>query len=185
MPFFIPVDAHDYRFQVLDNISLVSGNHLFKVGGEWNRTGVSQTFRGFGNGRIGFTSVNGFLNYVANGNGYVECALDVVNTPTPSQTNGTCPAGEHITGPVALYLQQAGLGGLTVDEAGTQTIIQNELAVFLQDSWKPRSNLTVNYGLRWEAQIEPGLITPDQSVVLSAADRADQDDPRRDLRFPG
>src|SRR4051794_23991628 len=93
MPFFIPVDAHDYRFQVLDNVSLVSGNHLFKFGGEWNRTGVDQTFRGFGNGRIGFTSVPGFLNYVANGNGYVECALDVTNTPTPSQTTGACPVG--------------------------------------------------------------------------------------------
>ncbi len=160
MPYFIPVDAYDYRFQVLDNVSLVSGNHLFKFGGEWNRTGVNQTFRGFGNGRMGFTSVNGFLNYVANGNGYVECALDIVNTPTPSQTTGSCPAGQHITGPVALYLQQAGIGGLTVDEAGTQTIIQHELALFLQDSWKPVSNLTVNYGLRWEAQIQPDLITP-------------------------
>ena len=160
LPFFIPVDAYDYRFQVLDNVSLVSGNHLFKLGAEWNRTGVNQTFRGFGNGRMAFGSVNGFLNYVANGSGYVECALDVVNTPTPSQTTGACPAGQHITGPVALYLQQAGIGGLTVDEAGTQTIIQHELALFLQDSWRPRSNLTVNYGLRWEAQIQPDLITP-------------------------
>jgi hypothetical protein len=160
MPFFIPVDAHDYRLQFLDNLSILRGNHLFKVGAEWNRTGVNQTFRGFGNGRIAFTSVDGFLNYVANGNGYVECADDVTEAPTPSQTTGACPAGEHITGPVALYLQQAGIGGLTVDEAGTQTIIQNELAFFLQDSWKPRPNLTVNYGLRWEAQIQPSLITP-------------------------
>jgi hypothetical protein len=160
MPFFIPVDAHDYRLQFLDNVSILRGNHLFKIGGEWNRTGVNQTFRGFGNGRIAFTSVPGFLNYVANGNGYVECADDATNAATPSQTTGACPAGEHITGPVALYLQQAGIGGLTVDEAGTQTIIQYELALFLQDSWKPRSNLTVNYGIRWEAQIQPSLITP-------------------------
>jgi hypothetical protein len=159
MPFFIPVDAHDYRLQFLDNVSILRGNHLFKIGAEWNRTGVNQTFRGFGNGRIAFTSVDGFLNYVANGNGYVECA-DASDVPTPSQTTGACPAGEHVTGPVALYLQQAGIGGLTVDESGTQTIIQNELAIFLQDSWKPRANLTVNYGLRWEAQIQPGLITP-------------------------
>ena len=154
MPFFIPVDAFDYRFQVLNNISMVSGNHLFKVGAEWNRTGVNQTFRGFGNGRIAFTSVPGFLNYVANGNGYVECSDGSNNT------TGACPVGTTITGPVALYLQQAGIGGLTVDEAGTQTIIQHELALFLQDSWKLQSNLTLNYGLRWEAQIEPSLITP-------------------------
>ena len=160
MPFFIPVDAHDYRFQVLDNVSMVSGNHLFKFGGEWNRTGVDQTFRGFGNGRIGFTSVPGFLNYVANRNGYVECALDVTQHANSTQTTGACPGASTSPDPVALYLQQAGLNGLTVDEAGTQTIIQNELALFLQDNWKPQSNLTLNYGLRWEAQIEPSLITP-------------------------
>jgi hypothetical protein len=160
MPFFIPVDAHDYRLQLLNNVSVVSGSHLFKFGGEWNRTGVTQTFRGFGNGRIAFTSVPGFLGYVANGNQYVECTDPLGVLPDTTTTTGSCPATHQISGPVALYLQQAGVGGLTVDEAGTQTIIQNELALFLQDSWKPRSNLTLNYGLRWEAQIQPDLITP-------------------------
>ena len=160
LPFFIPVDAYDYRFQVLDNVSLVSGSHLFKFGGEWNRTGVNQTFRGFGNGRIAFTSVDGFLNYVANGNQYVECSDILTGTFVTSSNTATCPAGTQISGPVALYLQQAGIGGLSVDEAGTQTIIQHELALFLQDSWKPTAKLTVNYGLRWEAQIQPDLITP-------------------------
>ncbi|HEX6089562.1 MAG TPA: carboxypeptidase regulatory-like domain-containing protein [Gemmatimonadales bacterium] len=154
MPFFIPVDAYDYRFQVLDNVSIVSGNHLFKFGGEWNRTGVKQTFRGFGNGRIAFTSVEGFLRYNEFGPLYVECSNG------DWDTDGTCPQNTSITGPVALYLQQAGVGGLSVEEAGTQEIIQNEFALFIQDSWKPRSNLTLNYGLRWEAQLQPDLITP-------------------------
>jgi hypothetical protein len=185
MPFFIPVDAYDYRFQVLDNVSLVSGNHLFKLGAEWNRTGVNQTFRGFGNGRIAFTSVPGFLNYVANGNGYVECALDVTNTPTPSQTTGSCPAGQHITGPVALYLQQAGIGGLTVDEAGTQTIIQHELALFLQDSWRPTPKLTMNYGLRWEAQIQPDLITPVEDLFYAPLIGQTVTNSKGTFEFPG
>ena len=160
-PFFIPLHtAYDYRFQVLDNVSIVRGNHLFKLGAEWNRTGVNQTFLGFADGRIAFGSVDGFLNYAANGNGYVECAQDLTNTPTASQTTGACPTGEHITGPVVFYIQQAGVPPFTVEEAGTQTIIQHELAVFLQDSWKPNPKLTLNYGLRWEAQIEPSLITP-------------------------
>jgi hypothetical protein len=161
MPFFIPLaTAYDYRLQLLDNVSMVSGNHLIKVGGEWNRTGVNQTFRGFENGRMGFTSVPGFLNYVANGNGYVECADGTSNT------TGACP-GSSIVGPVALYLQQAGVGGLTVEEAGSQEIIQNELALFIQDNWKPRSNLTLNYGLRWEAQIQPSLITPIEDLFYA------------------
>jgi carboxypeptidase family protein len=186
MPFFIPVDAHDYRFQVLDNVSIVSGNHLFKLGGEWNRTGVSQTFRGFGNGRMAFTSVPGFFGYLANGNQYVECFSDLVDTLFVTTSNtATCPSGTHINGPVALYLQQAGIGGLTVDEAGTQTIIQHELALFLQDSWKPRSNLTLNYGLRWEAQIEPSLITPIPDLFYFPLIGQTSITPKGTFEFPG
>jgi hypothetical protein len=154
-PYFIPLQtAYDYRFQVLDNVSLVKGNHLFKLGAEWNRTGVNQTFLGFANGRMAFSSVNGFLNYVASGNGYVECS------DGSSNTTGACPGTTTITGPVVFYIQQAGVPPITVEEAGTQQIIQHELAAFLQDSWKPNQKLTLNYGVRWEAQIEPSLITP-------------------------
>ena len=49
-----------------------------------------------------------------------------------SQT-GTCPAGQTVTGPVLLYLQQAGVGGRTVEEAGTQSIVQREPAAFIQN----------------------------------------------------
>jgi hypothetical protein len=185
MPFFIPVDAHDYRLQLLDNVSVLSGNHLFKFGAEWNRTGVTQTFRGFGNGRIAFTSVPGFLGYVANGNQYVECSDDVTNTLVTTSNTASCPPGTHISGPIALYLQQAGLGGLTVDEAGTQTIIQHEVALFIQDSWKPRSNLTLNYGLRWEAQIQPSLITPIPDLFYFPLIGTTSTTPAGSFEFPG
>jgi hypothetical protein len=179
LPFFIPVDAHDWRWQVLDNVSIVQGNHLFKFGGEWNRTGVNQTFRGFANGRYGFTSVPGFLNFVAQGNTYVECS------DGSSNTTGTCPPGTTITGPIALYLQQAGVGGLTVDEAGTQEIIQNEIALFIQDSWKARENLTINYGLRWEAQIQPDLITPIEELFYAPFIGQTVTNERGTFEFPG
>ena len=186
MPFFIPLHtAYDFRFQLVDNVSILRGNHLFKVGGEWNRTGVNQTFLGFANGRIAFTSVNGFLNYVANGNGYVECADTLTNAPTPSQTTGACPAGERITGPVALYLQQAGVPPLTVEEAGTQEIIQHELALFAQDSWKPNPKLTLNYGLRWEAQIQPDLITPISDLFYAPFIGQTVTNSAGTFRFPG
>ncbi len=161
LPFFLPITAYDTRFQVLNNLSFVSGNHLIKVGAEWNRTEANQTVIGFANGRIAFSSVNGFLNYVRFGNGYVECSGG------GSSTTGACPAGTNITGPVVLYLQQAGVGNITVEQAGTQSIPQHELALFIQDSWQPNSRWQIDYGLRWEAQIQPDPITPPNQVFFA------------------
>ncbi len=160
MPFFIPVKYHDTRLQFNDNISWLRGDHSFKAGVEYNRTEAFQTFIGFANGRFIFSSTDGFLNYVNNSN-YVECS------DGSSSQSGICPAGTSITGPVLLYLQQAGVGGLSAEQAGTQTITQEEPAVFFQDTWQPKSNLTLTYGLRWEAQIQPDPITPPSEVFYA------------------
>ncbi len=161
MPFFIPVEYHDSRIQVLDNISVAKGDHLIKAGVEWNRVESVQTFIGFANGRYIFSSLDGFFNFVAQGNGYVECA------DGSTSTSGACPDGTEITGPVLLYLQQSGVGDLTVEEAGTQGIPQHELALFVQDSWQPSNKLTLNYGLRWEAQIQPDVLTDPDDVFFA------------------
>ena len=131
MPFFLPIDYYDTRIQLLDNVSMARGNHFFKAGVEWNRVNSVQTFIGFANSRFIFASVTDFLNYLA----------------------------DSTTGGPLLYLQQAGVDR-SVRDAGTQSIPQHELSAFLQDTWKPDSRWTVNYGFRWEAQIEPSLITP-------------------------
>jgi hypothetical protein len=122
-PFFIPVDYHDTRMQFVDNISYIWGQHTFKAGAEYNQVASSQTFRGFENGRFIFASTDAFLDYLQNpGN----------------------------TADVLLYIQNVGVGGLTVDQAGTQKITQKEPAVFIQDVWQPLPNLTIQAGLRWE-----------------------------------
>jgi len=161
-PFFIPVEDFDDRIQVLNNTSILTGEHLVKFGVEWNRTRTKQTFIGFANGRSIFTSVNGFINYVEQGPTYVECS------DGSSNVTGACPAGESIVGPLDLYLQFAPVqAGTTVEEAGTQTITQHEFAVFLQDTWTPNNNVTVNYGVRWEAQVQPDPITPANEVFYA------------------
>ena len=154
MPFFIPVEYNDTRFQIVDSVSWIKGRHTLKAGFELNRVNSSQTFIGFANGRYVFGSTQGFLNYAQLGPRYVECS------DGSTSVSGSCPAGASITGPLLLYLQQAGVGGLTVEEAGTQDIPQVEPALFIQDKWQPNAHLTVSYGVRWEAQIEPEMITP-------------------------
>jgi hypothetical protein len=140
MPFFIPVDYHDTRVQLVDNVSYILGQHTFKAGVEYNQVASSQTFRGFGNGLFKFATTDAFLDYLAH--------------------------PDH-KGDVLLYIQQAGVGGLTVSQAGTQKITQKEPAVFIQDVWQPMSNLTIQAGLRWEAQIEPDPITPASQVFFA------------------
>ena len=72
---------------MLDNVSLASGNHFFKAGAEYNRVNSVQTFIGFANSRYIFSSVTGFLNYLANDSMYVECS------DGSSSNTGACPGG--------------------------------------------------------------------------------------------
>jgi hypothetical protein len=58
------------------------------------------------------------------------------------------------------YRQFGGLGGLTSSEAGRADFGQEELALFLQDQWFIRSNLTLQAGLRWER-----LDNPDDPIL--------------------
>ncbi|HEX9457983.1 MAG TPA: carboxypeptidase regulatory-like domain-containing protein [Thermoanaerobaculia bacterium] len=159
-PFFIPVTYYDTRVQFNDNLSILRGAHDIKAGVEFNRVNSVQTFLGFANGRYIFSSTDGFLNYLKNPK-YVECS------DGKSSQTGTCASGASITGPVLLYLQQAGVGNISVEEAGTQSIPQTEPAVFVQDAWQATPHLNIQYGLRWEAEMEPDPITPPDQVFYA------------------
>ena len=158
-PFFLQptVDELLWRTHAKDNFSIISGNHTVKFGGEWLHTLNDQVFRGFFTGRYIFDSVSGFLRYASPaaaggfGPNTVGCSNGTyVTAPT------TCPVGTTANGgPLLLYLQSAGRAGPATDAAGASSIKNDDYALFIQDKWQIRSNLTFNYGLRWEAQIFP------------------------------
>ncbi len=167
-PFFIEpnVDELLWRTQVKDNFSIITGDHTIKVGGEWLHTLNDQVFRGFFTGRYIFDSVTGFLRYAS------PAAPGGFGPSTVGCSNGTfvtapatCPGGATSGGPLLLYLQGAGLTGPATDAAGFSKITNEDLAVFAQDSWKVRQNFTLNYGLRWEAQLFPEPVVPPQNTA--------------------
>ena len=135
-PFFLPVPSQDRRIQVTDNITFITGNHTVKFGADFNMTNVSQTFIGFARGRYIFAAgtigdaIQNFQDYI----------------------DGVDGSG------LSLYLQFAPIGNRTVEEAGTQAYDTFEPGIYVQDTWNPTPNLTLNLGFRWEAQYQPDPI---------------------------
>jgi hypothetical protein len=163
-PFFLQpnVDELIWRTQLRNNLSIVTGAHTIKVGGEWMHTLNDQVFRGFFTGRYLFDSVTSFLRYASPaaaggfGPNTVRCANGTyVTAPTP------CASGRIVDdGPLLFYLQGAGRTGPATDAAGASRIANEEFSLFAQDSWQVRRNLTLNYGLRWDAQVMPDTVDP-------------------------
>src|SRR6266571_8207998 len=140
-PFFLnpKIDELLWRTHLKDNFSIISGRHTWKMGGEWLHTLNDQVFRGFFTGRYIFDSVTGFLKYASTGPGF-----------------GPSANAAHLL----LFLQGAGRTGPATDAAGASRISNQDYSLFAQDKWQIRPNFTLNYGLRWEAQIFPDVVTP-------------------------
>lgn len=164
-PFFLEpaVDETFWRTDIRDNFSIVQGKHTWKFGGEWIHSRNSQVFRGFFTGRYIFDSVTGFLHYAspaALGNGFGPGTVECSNGTFGDLNNG-CSGGATITGgPLLLYLQHGPTtAGETLDQSGFSDIANEDFSLFIQDTWKLTHNLTLNYGLRWDAQRFPDPVT--------------------------
>jgi len=141
-PFFLNpnVDETIWRTQLRDNFSIVHGKHNFKFGGDWLHTNNSQVFRGFFTGRYIFDSVDDFLHYAS----------------PASMGPGFGPTAPGLL----FYLQDGVPTGLSKIPPGASSINNQDYALFAQDKWQILPNLSLSYGLRWEAQIFPNVNTP-------------------------
>jgi hypothetical protein len=171
-PFFLgpTVDEIFWRTQVRDNFSIVHGNHNIKFGGEWIHSLNAQTFRGFFEGRYIFATTDGFLRYAspAAANGFGPGANLCGNGSWVTVTapfNQTCPGGAYTGLPLLFYLQDGLPTGLLNLPPGASTISNQDYALFVQDKWQVTRNFTLNYGLRWEAQIFPSpVVAPSKTA---------------------
>ena len=168
-PFFLQpaVDETFKRFQLKDNVSLVTGKHNVKLGGDWLHSNNAQVFRGFFTGRYIFDSVDGFLRYASPqaaggfGPSVQECSGGGFATIALGES---CAGGG--TTPLLLYLQGAN-GNLSpaTDAAGASNINNEDFALFIQDKWQMVPTFTVSAGLRWEAQYMPSpTVDPTKTI---------------------
>src|SRR5882672_10930055 len=152
---FSPVVRTETRYEWTDSLNLLKGNHTFKFGGDYASVNIPEAvfelnFAGLFNfGGLSATSVAAF------------------------------PTVGGVTPPDFTPVQQYGLGLPTNYIQGfgnpVSKLSNKPMAWFVQDSWKLRSNFTLNYGVRYDyeltQQIAPvGVRDPFSGITLSASD---------------
>ena len=182
-PFFLEPTVTEifWHTDLHDNFSVIHGKHTIKFGGAWLRSNNTQIFPGFFEGRYLFDSVTGFLHYaspasmgVGFGPTTEDCdsgAFTDTSLLTEKSVGGVmtafCPDGSQAAqGPLLFYVQHGPTtSNESLDASGYSSISNDEYALFVQDQWQALPNLTINYGLRWEAQIFPNpTIPPSQTA---------------------
>lgn len=133
---FLPTVQHDTRFQVNDAVSVTRGNHSVKVGVDYSRLNAGQTF--------GFHQFGRFILFGSN----VDQHLDCLSRGGQNANRFDC---------AGIYLRQ--IGNLRTDMSLSQ------LALFALDSWRISPQMTLNYGVRWEAQDNPDPLASNTGLV--------------------
>ncbi len=158
----------EIRNQFTDNFSITRSSHTIKFGVDVNL--VSDDVQGSVTANGPYTYNNVALPAAVTAGG--GCTLPAGNTTASQQANTTfCDwlIDLYRYSTIGPGMTAAQIGnhfssfGQTVDTVGTtpNNFVYNmpfqDIAGYIQDTWKARPNITVNYGLRYDAQIFPHL----------------------------
>src|SRR5207249_6820808 len=129
----------DQTWDWSEHFSWVKGNHTIKFGGNFQRA-YTNSLRNFA--RTGLAL--GYFTYYA---GYPASVLPgCSSSPPPCDPSSTPNAAADIE---QLLLGKADLADRSFGDTHRH-IYQNSVGFYLQDDWKVRPRLTLNYGLRYE-----------------------------------
>jgi len=134
---FLPTTQEDKRWQITDSMTILRSKHSIKMGFDFSYLPTSQLF---GFNQFGLFNVNGTPTTVldiAGGNG----------------ANG----GNRFDNPNVAYTRQ--IGNLAAAFDATQ------IAAFVQDSYRATNKLTLDFGLRWEGQLNPSVEANNSAAI--------------------
>jgi outer membrane receptor protein involved in Fe transport len=149
-----PAFPDERRHQFADTVTLTSGNHTFKFGGDVNLVKDIISNLRFSGGEFNYT---GGVNAAGFYGGLNDFILDYTNFLSPLTqplSGGRCYSSTRATGKCYGGNFNQGLGVLGL------TMKTTDLNYFLQDDWRVSPRLTLNLGVRYEYQRNPLAINP-------------------------
>ena len=133
---FLPTVQDDTRYQINDGISMMVGNHNFKLGGDYN---YLTTFQFFGFNQFGSWS------------------FQTSDIPTILKAMTVAPGQNLFDIPQINYSRE--IGNLLADYH------MHQVAFYAQDAFRISPKFQITYGLRWEGQINPEAVANNAPVV--------------------
>jgi hypothetical protein len=152
------------RWQFADTITMTSGNHTFKFGGDINFVkDIINNLRFIG-GEFSYTGANSLNDFIVDYTNFqTNGAVRALQTSTSSLA-GYCPF-VNVTGSNITALAQRRSAGRCYAGSFTQgfgvlglTMKTTDFNYFIQDDWRVTPRLTLNLGLRYEYQLNPDPI---------------------------
>ncbi len=152
-PDFLPRPQYPFekRFQFTDNLSWVRGRHTFKFGGDVNYVRETQINLFQGGGVYSYAS---FARLAADCPiGAVGCVPSGITAPAPVAQQ--CLPGFCYGTYTQAFDQRVAAGDLPPELTGFAFFTTTDWNFYAQDTFKLRSNLTLNLGVRYEYQQLP------------------------------
>jgi TonB dependent receptor len=149
-----PAFPDEHRIQLSDNFSWVRGNHFIKFGGDVNfiHELLINLFQGDGN--YSYSSSTAFAGCPAGVNAtFCRWLADVVGDNI----------GDGLTGMHYTSFTQV---NDPITQVGKDDFYNNDYAAYVEDTWKLRSNFTLNLGARYDLQHIPAPPRPNTASPL-------------------
>ncbi|MEO8650592.1 MAG: TonB-dependent receptor, partial [Acidobacteriota bacterium] len=133
---FSPVDRSENRFQIRDNITWTTGDHILKFGADFNWIDISAKFE------LNFPAL---FNFSQQSGSSLIAGCDSLSLPAAMRCPTFTPNQAYGLGFPSVFIQGFG---------NPNSAIKNKpIAFFAQDTWKIFKNFTLNYGIRYDIEL--------------------------------
>jgi hypothetical protein len=133
---FLPTTEDDERYQVIDALTYIKGTHAMKFGGDYS---YLHTYQQFGFNQFG------------------SITFGTSDIPTLLKVMSVAPGQNRFDNTTVRYALQ--IGNRLADYN------MHQIAFYAQDAWKINPQFTINYGVRWEGQVNPQAVATNTAVV--------------------